>query len=221
MIFGKQKTSESILKMRAVLERDVEANTEGWSELVEELIPENKKQEWKNWLNENIKKLLEEGFEKQSEILIHFFLSSINKNSPPLQSEQNEVDTSRRYGEAEIRDGQTKFSLAVRENCCNKCVVTGCCVGSRLQAAHIIPHNRDIDYSVSNGLLLRADIHLMLDSGDCAIDPINKKIYFKQSVMDMDSDLENLHGKSINGFKTDINWSGFEEGWNKYNKQYT
>lgn len=59
----------------------------------------------------------------------------------------------------------------------------------------------------------------MLDSGDCAIDPINKEIYFKQSVMDMDSDLECLNGKSINGFKIDINWSGFEEGWNKYNKQ--
>ncbi|EPY7120012.1 HNH endonuclease [Klebsiella variicola] len=217
MIFDKQKTSASILKVREALEREAEANTEGWSELVEELIPSNQKQEWKCWLNENIKKLLEEGFEKQSEILIHFFLSSIDKNSPALQLEQNEVDTSRSYGQAEIRDGQTKFALAVRENCDNKCVVTGCCVKSRLQAAHIIPHNRDIDYSVCNGLLLRADIHLMLDSGDCAIDPINKKIYFKQSAMDMDSDLENLNGKSINGFKTDINWSGFEKGWNEYN----
>ncbi|EOY1406495.1 HNH endonuclease [Yersinia enterocolitica] len=219
MKLDKQKTSEDLLKMRAVLERDIEANTEDWSELVKELIPSNQKQEWEEWLDKNIKKLLDEGFEKQSEILIHFFLSSINKNLPLSQSEQDEDDTSRSYGQVEIRYGQTEFSLAVRENCGNKCVVTGCRVGSRPQAAHIIPHNRDIDYSVSNGLLLRADIHLMLDSGDCAIDPIKKKIHFKQSVMDMDSDLKNLNGENINGFKTDINWGGFEEGWNKYNKQ--
>ncbi|MGC1054581.1 hypothetical protein WKH14_19895 [Pantoea agglomerans] len=55
MKLDKQKTSEDLLKMRAVLERDIEANTEDWSELVKELIPSNQKQEWKEWFYKNKK----------------------------------------------------------------------------------------------------------------------------------------------------------------------
>lgn len=89
MKLDKQKISEDLLKMKAVLERDIEANTEDWSELVDALIPSNQKQEWKKWFNENIKKLLDEGFEKQSEILIYFFYYLLTIN--PSHRNQNKM----------------------------------------------------------------------------------------------------------------------------------
>lgn len=219
MKLDNQKPSESLLKMKAALRKDTEANTDEWKELVEELIPLNRREEWRKWCHENIETLSEKGFETQIEILIYYFLSSINNNPDNSQLAQNDDEKPRNYGQAEIRDGQNAFSLAVRENCDNKCVVTGCRVGSRLQAAHISPHKEDINYSVTNGLLLRADIHQMLDKGDCAIHPTEMKIYFKQSVMDIDPDLQCFNKNLISGFKIDIDWSGFEERWNKYNER--
>lgn len=219
MIFAKQRPSESLVKLREILEKDIEADREEWSELVDELIPSNLKKEWGEWVKNNIAQLLSEGIEKQSEVLILLFLSYIDENNTPSSSEQNEDDASRKYGQVQIRDGQTQFSLDVSNNCNGKCVVTGCCVASRLQAAHISPHKENINYSVSNGLLLRADIHLMLDKGDCAIDPIKKTIHFKPSIIIVDSDLKDLDGNIIDGFKTDIDWSGFEDSWHTYNEK--
>ena len=51
-----------------------------------------------------------------------------------------------------------------------KCCVTGCNVESVLEAAHIIPHSEESNYSVLNGLLLRADIHTLYDLNLIGID---------------------------------------------------
>lgn len=224
MKFRKKKVSESVLKLRRSLIRNTEADKEEWAELVKKRIPLNLRKEWGVWIKKNIEELLEKGFEKQSEILIILFLSQINRNNNNSKPDDNNDEESRSYGHVEIRYGQSAFASRVRDNCNNKCVITGCSVTSRLQAAHISPHKNNIDYSVSNGLLLRADIHLMLDNGDCAINPVKKKIYFKQSVMDVDSDLVALDGKAVEGFKIDINWDEFEEGWIKtfgYKPEYS
>jgi predicted restriction endonuclease len=41
----------------------------------------------------------------------------------------------------------------------------GCKVEALLEAAHIIPHSTETNYSVLNGLLLRSDIHTLFDLG--------------------------------------------------------
>jgi hypothetical protein len=68
-----------------------------------------------------------------------------------------------RLGEQAIRPKQQEFSSEVRRNYANTCAVTGCTTSAALQAAHIRVQN-DKDYnSAGNGLLLRADIHLLFD----------------------------------------------------------
>ena len=44
-----------------------------------------------------------------------------------------------------------------------RCCVTGCIIEGVLEAAHVVPHSTDTNYSVTNGLLLRSDIHTLYD----------------------------------------------------------
>ncbi|WP_413458139.1 HNH endonuclease [Herbaspirillum huttiense] len=62
----------------------------------------------------------------------------------------------RRRGQTEFRD---KLLAAYRK----QCAVTRCRVEGLLEAAHIRPHSAEVNYSVTNGLLLRADIHTLFD----------------------------------------------------------
>ncbi|KUF38884.1 hypothetical protein AS359_08380 [Comamonas kerstersii] len=68
------------------------------------------------------------------------------------------------------RRGQNKFRKALLSAYKNCCVVTACRVESLLEAAHITPHAEHTDYRVSNGLLLRADIHTLFDLNLLCID---------------------------------------------------
>ncbi|MBU6257929.1 MAG: HNH endonuclease [Burkholderiales bacterium] len=51
-----------------------------------------------------------------------------------------------------------------------QCVITRCAVEGLLEAAHITPHAEQTDYELSNGLLLRSDIHTLFDLSLIAID---------------------------------------------------
>jgi hypothetical protein len=63
------------------------------------------------------------------------------------------------------RRGQTGFRKALLDAFYGTCCVTGCKVEALLEAAHIIPHSAETNYSVLNGLLLRSDIHTLFDLG--------------------------------------------------------
>ena len=63
-----------------------------------------------------------------------------------------------------IRAGQPKF----RQNLLNaygRCVITGCEVAEVLEAAHIFPYRGEETNHITNGLLLRSDIHNLFDLG--------------------------------------------------------
>lgn len=86
-----------------------------------------------------------------------------------------EDDTSGKNGESKntvdevtlqaikTRRGQPEFRKSLIAAYQGQCCVTGCAVESVLEAAHIIPHAQESDYKVTNGLLLRADIHTLYD----------------------------------------------------------
>lgn len=61
------------------------------------------------------------------------------------------------------RRGQPAFRQLLLEAYDGRCVITGCSVSEALEAAHIIPHSDDGEYSAANGLLMRADIHTLFD----------------------------------------------------------
>lgn len=63
------------------------------------------------------------------------------------------------------RRGQPAFRKALLAVFDGTCCITGCKVEAVLEAAHIVPHGEETNFSVTNGLLLRADIHTLFDLG--------------------------------------------------------
>lgn len=70
------------------------------------------------------------------------------------------------------REGQAKFREALLQAFQNRCAVTGSTVTELLEAAHIEPYSEGQDHRLSNGLILRTDIHTLFDKGLLAINPL-------------------------------------------------
>jgi len=70
-----------------------------------------------------------------------------------------------------VRRGQADFRQRVLAAYKRVCTVTGCRIVDLLEAAHIQPHAEVPNYRVTNGLLLRADIHTLYDLNLLTIDP--------------------------------------------------
>jgi hypothetical protein len=69
------------------------------------------------------------------------------------------------------RQGQAQFRDALMRAYGGRCAVTGCDSPYALEAAHIRPYRGEHTNIVSNGLLLRADIHTLFDLGLLAVNP--------------------------------------------------
>lgn len=90
-------------------------------------------------------------------------LRALISTGRPIPADSTEP--SLREGIARLRPEQIKFRddllLAYRR----KCAVTDCEVVDALEAAHLVPYCRSGLTDVRNGLLLRADVHRLLDAG--------------------------------------------------------
>lgn len=78
-----------------------------------------------------------------------------------------------RYGEPHLirpRLGQGAFRLAVTDAYSRECAITGGRVLPALEAAHIQSYSSGGEHAVSNGLLLRRDIHSVFDAGYLTFD---------------------------------------------------
>ncbi len=71
-----------------------------------------------------------------------------------------------------IRRGQAQFREKLLAAYGRTCAVTGCKVVDLLEAAHIQPHADEPNYRVTNGLLLRADIHTLFDLNLLSVDAL-------------------------------------------------
>lgn len=90
-----------------------------------------------------------------------------------------------------IRRGQPAFRKALMTAYGGRCAVTGCDVEDVLEAAHISPYSGTSSDHVTNGLLLRADIHTLLDCGLLAVDPSTREVVLTGS------DYAHLTGKKL------------------------
>jgi len=82
-----------------------------------------------------------------------------------------EDERERKLREIVQRRGQPVFRrklLFAYEGCC---AITGCDAASALEAAHISPYRGPDSNHVTNGVLLRADIHTLFDLGLLGVDP--------------------------------------------------
>ncbi|KAB1156485.1 hypothetical protein F6X68_11430 [Micromonospora sp. AMSO12t] len=71
----------------------------------------------------------------------------------------------RRLAEVTARQGQADFRRRLIEAYGRRCAITGCDTEAALQAAHISPYDGPATNRVTNGLLLRADVHNLFDRG--------------------------------------------------------
>jgi putative restriction endonuclease len=84
------------------------------------------------------------------------------------------ADQRARYGEPMLvrpRLGQGTFSMAVRDAYGGACAVTREHSLPVLEAAHIRPYAEGGQHEVSNGLLLRSDLHRLFDRGYVTVTP--------------------------------------------------
>lgn len=79
-----------------------------------------------------------------------------------------------RYGAPQLvapRLGQGTFRVSVTDAYARSCAVTGEHSLPALEAAHIRSYAKDGPHEVRNGLLLRADLHRLLDKGYATVSP--------------------------------------------------
>jgi len=81
----------------------------------------------------------------------------------------SEVDRQRVMREVLARPQQSHFRRRVMHSFESRCLVTGVGVPEALEAAHIVPVSQGGTDEAANGLCLRADLHLLFDSGHLRI----------------------------------------------------
>lgn len=114
--------------------------------------------------------------------------------SPSNGKDAPGADDARRLAEVKVRRGQAEFRMSLLAAYGRRCAVTGSAVADLLEAAHIVPHSEETNYRVTNGLLLRADIHTLYDVQLLSVDG-RCKIHL--SKMLKGSEYWNLNGTSL------------------------
>jgi putative restriction endonuclease len=108
----------------------------------------------------------------------------------------------RRFGEPALvvpRLGQGAFRISVTDAYRRACAVTGGKVLPALDAAHIRPYALGGGHEVSNGLLLRRDIHSVFDAGYVTIDEQLRFVVSDRVKTDFNNGNEyrRLHGAAV------------------------
>lgn len=121
----------------------------------------------------------------------------------PTEHEILEIDEAQpKYGRFSLirqRLGQGTFRVAVLDNYERGCAITNEHSLPALEASHIRPYSENGPHATSNGILLRADIHNLFDTGYVTVSPQ----YRVEVSSRLRSEFENghsyypLHGKEI------------------------
>ncbi|MBL5882718.1 HNH endonuclease [Lelliottia aquatilis] len=114
-----------------------------------------------------------------------------------------------RRGQKAFRDSLITLST--------QCAVSDCAIVDILEAAHITAYKNDTHNHVSNGLLLRCDMHTLYDLDLFAIDPDSLLIYFAPQIQD--KEYTRYHGKKLHvSYK--VNRGALVERWKTFTEMY-
>jgi hypothetical protein len=122
-----------------------------------------------------------------------------------------------------LRPGQSLFKMALGLAYEGKCCVTGCDVREVLEAAHIDGYLAPESNNVSNGLLLRSDVHALFDSNLLGIDPKTYRISIHTSAKGQ-SGYAMWHGREIYLPKESThrpNLSALTRRWSNFRSRHT
>jgi len=103
---------------------------------------------------------------------------------PPFRPQDQMDARARVLREVVRRQGQPQFRGKLIQAYDAKCAITRCPLLVVLEAAHITPYFGPATNSVSNGLLLRSDLHPLWDLGLVAINPSNMLLAVRKEVID-------------------------------------
>lgn len=103
-------------------------------------------------------------------------ISSEQADDPGFDPESVQDQRERAIRAIRLRRGQPTFRAALLEAYGGRCAITGCAVKDVLEAAHVTPYLGGLTNHVSNGLLLRTDLHTLFDCGLLAIEPTTRVV---------------------------------------------
>jgi len=92
---------------------------------------------------------------------------------------------SKGYGKPQIvhpRLGQGTFRVLVTEAYERRCAITGERTLPVLDTAHIMPFSVCKRHELSNGILMRSDLHRLFDGGYLTIDPADRKVVVSKRI---------------------------------------
>jgi predicted restriction endonuclease len=125
-----------------------------------------------------------------------------------LERESREVDVKQPFDPTSIEDGrrrtlrqiaqrqgQRAFRKSLIQAYRGRCAITGTSVLQTLEAAHIYPYRGKETNDVTNGLLLRADLHTLFDLGLITLDTGSYSVLVAESLRD--SAYWDLQGQAI------------------------
>lgn len=114
-----------------------------------------------------------------SQVVLDLCAEEADNDTPILMDEDQrklvERQIKQRRGQKKFRDELLKSNPV--------CAVTGCGLTDILEAAHIEAYRNDSHNHISNGLLLRSDIHTLFDLNLCAVNPENISISFSKDAL--------------------------------------
>ena len=94
------------------------------------------------------------------------------------------------------RRGQQSFRDNLLGAYERRCAISGCEIVDVLEAAHITPYLGPDTNHVTNGLLLRADLHTLMDCGLLVIDPTTYAVVLAPALRAA-PDYKGLHGRRL------------------------
>jgi putative restriction endonuclease len=108
-----------------------------------------------------------------------------------------------RFGAPSIvlpRLGQASFRVLITEAYGRRCAVTSERTLPVLEAAHIRPYGQGGAHELSNGLLLRSDLHTLFDRGYIGVDPKDRRVLVSARIreeFENGKEYYSLHGRPL------------------------
>ncbi|MEU6269249.1 HNH endonuclease [Saccharopolyspora shandongensis] len=116
-------------------------------------------------------------------------LSELSVQLPPTPSrgggtKRSPLRGGRRQATTKVRNGQGTFRKELLKKYGAVCAVTGACPVEVLQAAHLKGFAEHETHELDEGVLLRADVHLLFDNGLLTVDPESWRVVLAPSLDD-------------------------------------
>lgn len=156
----------------------------------------------------------------EPQIVYSLFTNIANQQKEYISSEESASDSDKIESpniimrQIKERRGQKQFRQSLRQVHSDKCMVTGCDISDVLEASHISSYSSDYNNHITNGLLLRADIHTLFDLDLLGIEPNNLTIHLHPSIRK--NDYAQYEGKHLS-CDIPLNRQSLESRWQSFN----